>query len=153
MQVVAMNQNHLPEVLAIECRTQLNPWHQGEFENSLNRQSRVAWVALDETAVIGYCVFSLAADEAELLTISIHPRFQGRGLGKHLLLDCLSKLAFDSLFLEVRQSNSAAIALYESVGFNEVGSRKNYYPNHQGRPNQQGREDALIYALTHAEVN
>lgn len=92
----------------------------------------------------GHAVVSLVIDEAELLMITIAPEYQGRGLGKVLLqhtLQTLQKKGATCLFLEVRESNKAAIALYETLGFCETGRRSGYYPT------KKGREDALIYSI------
>ena len=134
---------HLNQVAAIEQQTQLSPWPVAEFERSLDNPKRFARVAHSGQELVGYAVFSLVGTEAELLTISISPLQQGKGLGKNLLQQGLGQLQFESVFLEVRASNQAAIALYEGLGFNAVGERKNYYPK------GTGKEDAIIYAYTH----
>jgi len=126
----------------MESANQFSPWTAQEFQRSIDANNRFAWVALEGVVVIGFAVYSLVGREAELLTLSIAPSHQGRGLGKQLLLDTLSRLAFETLFLEVRESNQVAICLYESVGFNAVGRRGNYYPT------TSGREDAIIYAYS-----
>lgn len=137
-----MQPHHLPEVMAVEQKTQLSPWPKAEFQRSIDNPNRTAWAAYLGPTFIGYMVFSAVGAEAELLTISINPSFQGKGLGKKVLQQGLNQLRFESIFLEVRASNHAAIALYESLGFNAVGERRNYYPL------GSGREDAVIYAYT-----
>ena len=98
---------------------------------------------------MGYGVMLLVGDEAHLLTISVHPAHQGRGLGA-LLLTHLGAVAqrFGALqmFLEVRPSNAAALALYQRFGFDTVGRRKAYYPA------ENGREDALVLTRSLTEV-
>jgi ribosomal-protein-alanine N-acetyltransferase len=94
--------------------------------------------------LIGYGVLSIAADEAHVLNICIDPFTQSRGLGRQLLR-ALVQLAGDRgaqrVFLEVRPSNTPALALYHSEGFNEIGRRPRYYPA------AQGREDAVVMAI------
>uniref|UniRef100_UPI0034E37D8E ribosomal protein S18-alanine N-acetyltransferase n=1 Tax=Escherichia coli TaxID=562 RepID=UPI0034E37D8E len=94
--------------------------------------------------LIGYGVLSIAADEAHVLNICIDPLAQSRGLGRQLLR-ALVQLAADRgaqrVFLEVRPSNTPALALYHSEGFNEIGRRPRYYPA------AQGREDAVVMAI------
>ena len=83
-------------------------------------------------------------DEATLFNIAVAPEFQRKGLGRELLdalIVGLEEKGIVTLWLEVRDSNRAAIALYESLGFNEVSIRRNYYPT------ADGREDARIMAL------
>ena len=82
--------------------------------------------------------------EATLFNIAVDPDYQRQGLGRALLehlIDELEKRGVATLWLEVRASNAAAIALYESLGFNEATIRRNYYPT------TDGREDAIIMAL------
>jgi ribosomal-protein-alanine N-acetyltransferase len=103
-----------------------------------------ALLALEDDSPAGYGMMSIAADEAHLLNLCTTPEKQSRGLGRHLLR-ALLRMARDRgahrIFLEVRPSNPAAIALYHSEGFNEIGRRPRYYPT------TQGREDALVMAL------
>jgi [ribosomal protein S18]-alanine N-acetyltransferase len=90
-------------------------------------------------AVIGLGGFWLIAGELHVITISVHPRYRGLGLGEWLLLTLLEdgqKLAAEEATLEVRVSNFVAQALYQKYGFQEVGRRSGYYSNNG--------EDALI---------
>ncbi|WP_395173475.1 ribosomal protein S18-alanine N-acetyltransferase [Roseibium alexandrii] len=84
---------------------------------------------------LGFLILRTAADEAEVITIAVHPRQRGRGIGKKLMEDGLFRLYGErckSLFLEVDSSNEAAILLYRSLGFREVGRRKGYYSDSGG---------------------
>ena len=90
------------------------------------------------------CDNPVVLDEATLFNIAVDPAFQRRGLGRELLTHLIRELETRDVFtlwLEVRASNVAAIALYESLGFNEATIRRNYYPT------AEGREDAIIMAL------
>jgi len=94
--------------------------------------------------VVGYAVMMSVLDEAHLLNISIAGERQGQGLGRALLnhlIDTARRYGATMMFLEVRPSNKNAIALYESIGFNEFSIRKGYYPAHNGR------EDAILMGL------
>ena len=76
-----------------------------------------------------------------LLNIAVAPANQGKGYGKKLMdafLDMCEKAKAESAWLEVRESNHNAFGLYESIGFNEVDRRRNYYPT------ASGKEDAII---------
>jgi [ribosomal protein S18]-alanine N-acetyltransferase len=91
--------------------------------------------------VIGYYVMMVAAGEAHLLNLTIAPNWRRHGLGRDLLERCLTRARehhADTMFLEVRVSNTAAIALYHSSGFIDLAVRQAYYPA------REGREDALI---------
>jgi ribosomal-protein-alanine N-acetyltransferase len=83
-----------------------------------------------EAAPLGFALIRVSADEAELLTIAVHPAAQRRGLGRALLLDCGRRaLEFGAatLFLEVAADNAPAQALYARSGFTQVGRRPRYY--------------------------
>lgn len=100
-----------------------------------------ALIAVSDSAIYGYCFFSVVFDECHLLNLCIDPKQQGQGLGRYLLQVILQEAASygaKQAFLEVRESNVAAIRLYSSYGFTELGRRKGYYPK------AEGREDALV---------
>ena len=93
--------------------------------------------------ICGYAIMSVAAHEAHILNICVHPDVQRRGYGRRLLYAlCIraDTLDVERAFLEVRPSNLAAINLYRSAGFEQIGVRPSYY---QG---ENGREDAVIFA-------
>lgn len=109
----------------------------GEF-----RTRRVALVATVAGEVVGFAVASLVAPEAELENIAVSPEAQRRGIGRLLLSELAGELkqsGIETLHLEVRISNSAAIGLYKSSGFNETGRRPRYYSDPV--------EDALLMTL------
>jgi ribosomal-protein-alanine N-acetyltransferase len=88
---------------------------------------------------------SVAAGESHILNLTVNPDAHRRGIGGKLLKHFLQLAArhdADTVMLEVRPSNMAAIRLYEKIGFNEIGRRRNYYPA------KEGREDALLLALS-----
>ncbi|WP_392432379.1 ribosomal protein S18-alanine N-acetyltransferase [Yersinia sp. HM-2024] len=92
----------------------------------------------------GFAITQIVLDEATLFNIAIDPKYQRQGCGRLLLehvITELEKRQIVTLWLEVRASNARAIALYESLGFNEVSVRRNYYPS------VDGREDAIMMAL------
>ena len=84
---------------------------------------------------LGFLILRRAADEAEVITIAVHPRQRGRGIGKKLMEAGLFRLygqRCTHLFLEVDASNEPAVALYRQLGFREVGQRKGYYGDSDG---------------------
>ncbi len=94
----------------------------------------------------GYIVYWVIADEMHLLNLAIHPAHRRRGLARSLLTAALAQARSQGaavVWLEVRPSNAAALALYQSFGFEEIGVRPGYY-------NDNG-EDALIYAFSWEE--
>ena len=99
-------------------------------------------VIKDKADIVGYCIFMVAADEGEILRIAVDNAQRKNGYGKKLLsfaIDEMKRQGVISVFLEVRAANSAARALYDSIGFEEIGQRKKYYTNPE--------EDAIIYKL------
>lgn len=138
-----MQLTDLYAVMLIEPTVFPYPWSRGNFSDSLS-SGYSCWVVEDAGSVIGYAVLMMALDEAHLLNISIARNEQGRGLGRTLLQHMMQTgrhYGGLNMFLEVRPSNTSAIALYESVGFNEMAIRRNYYPA------QHGREDAVLMGM------
>ncbi len=138
-----MGEADVAAVIAIECSAYTHPWTEGIFRDCL----RVGYSCLvfEQCGVIdAYGITSLVAGECHILNLCVRPEVQGRGVGRKVLSHLLARArqaGSDTAFLEVRPSNRAALKLYGSVGFNEVGVRKRYYPAHDGR------EDAIIMAL------
>ena len=137
-----MKEDDLSAVLAIEQRAYEFPWTRGIFRDCL-RIGYHCYVVAGEAGVVGYGILSIGAGESHILNLCIHPAHRRCGLGRGLLnflMDEARRARVDCILLEVRPSNRAAIHLYESLGFNEIGLRKDYYPA------RQGREDALVFA-------
>jgi ribosomal-protein-alanine N-acetyltransferase len=129
--------------MEIEQRAYEFPWSVGIFKDCL-RSHYYCCVYLQGEQCIGYGVMSVIAGEAQILNICIDPMMQSKGLGRRLLQHLIAEAgrqSADTVFLEVRSSNQAAFTLYDSLGFNEVGQRRGYYPA------KDGREDALVLAL------
>ena len=126
-------------VANIEKLVQSHPWTVKQFEESID--SYHSTVIEQQGQVVGFCILQPVLDEANLLLMAIHPSQQGKGLGYQLLEASIAQLKNSPLqiFLEVRESNQAAIALYEKSGFHQIDLRKNYYPKPDG-----AREHAII---------
>jgi ribosomal-protein-alanine N-acetyltransferase len=139
-----MQAGDLPPVLAIEKKVYTFPWTLGIFQDCL-RVGYSCWLLEMDRTVIGYGVMSVVIDESHILNLCIHPDWRGRGLGRKLIMRLL-KIArqhgAEMAYLEVRESNQVALALYRNLGFEEVGRRQDYYPAING-----GREDALVMSL------
>ena len=129
----------LSQVARIENLVQTHPWSLQQFQESI--QCYHSTVIEEAGQVVGFCILQPVLDEANLLLMAIHPSQQGKGLGYQLLDASLAQLKNNPIqvFLEVRESNQAAIALYEKSGFHQIDLRKNYYPKPDG-----GREHAII---------
>lgn len=115
---------------ALERRIFSDPWSALSFREMLAAPHAVCLAAEHGGALVGYAVGTVAADEGEVLNIAVDEAARGRGIGRQLLLALVDRLEMAgarSLFLEVRASNEAAIALYRSQGFRMLGRRKAYY--------------------------
>jgi ribosomal-protein-alanine N-acetyltransferase len=134
----------LGEVLRIEQSAYPHPWTRTNFLDSIASGYQAQLLMAGEE-LLGYFVAMKGVDEVHLLNITVAPLYQRQGWA-HVMLDALATWARGQgaqwLWLEVRQSNARAIAVYEVYGFRRVGLRKNYYPaaNHQ-------REDAVVMSL------
>ena len=106
----------------------------------LDKPAGRAWAITEEQGVQGVVWFSVVQDEAEIIDIRVGEGFRRSGIGESLLTQSFEKLRLSeirSVFLEVRSSNTAALAFYKKLGFAMMGRRKNYYKT------AAGREDAL----------
>jgi [ribosomal protein S18]-alanine N-acetyltransferase len=130
-------------VAALEAGIHAAPWTIGNFRDSLAAGYSTC-IGERDSRILVYGVLMLAPGEAQLLNLSVVPDARRLGLGRALLrrfIDDAGRLGAEQLFLEVRPSNIAAIALYETEGFARVGRRDAYYP--RAGPDA-AREDALV---------
>jgi ribosomal-protein-alanine N-acetyltransferase len=120
----------VPRVVEIERVSFADPWSAASFRSVLGHAYAALTVAAADDGVIGYTVMWFAGDEAELANLAVSPAARRRGLGGVLLdaaLDEARARGSTVVYLEVRDSNAAARALYLSRGFVEVGRRRAYY--------------------------
>lgn len=140
----AMCEDDLDAVMEIELLGYAQPWTRGIFHDCL-RVGYLCRVLEVDGVIQAYGVMSSGGGEAHVLNLCVRRQAQRQGLGRLMLgqlMEAARRLHVDLMLLEVRPSNRAALALYRSMGFSEVGVRKNYYPD------KGGREDALIMALS-----
>ncbi|HQW07883.1 MAG TPA: ribosomal protein S18-alanine N-acetyltransferase [Steroidobacteraceae bacterium] len=138
-----MTEEDLARVSAVERESYAFPWSEGIFRDCLRvgYVCRVVEIGFD---LVGYAVMSTGAGEAHILNLCVRETMRGRGIGRTLLrqlLDLAAEAGVEDAFLEVRPSNLAAIRLYQSLGFVQVGVRKSYYQA------AGGREDATVLRL------
>jgi ribosomal-protein-alanine N-acetyltransferase len=138
-----MQLDDLDVIIRIEKVNFPFPWTVGNFKDSMTSGHYCVVLEMDNT-IIGYAILMMVLDEVHLLNISVAPSCKGKGWGRYLL-NHMMQTGQDkgglNMFLEVRTSNTSAITLYESIGFNEMGLRPGYYPAHNGR------EDALLMGV------
>lgn len=135
-----MKHDDLSMVSDIERRSYEFPWSHGVFRDCLLAGYRSS-VLIRDDRVAGYGILSIAAGEAHILNLCIDPEFRSMGYGERLLDTLLSQAratAVREVLLEVRPSNTTALALYRKKGFFQVANRPAYYQSHEGR------EDAAV---------
>jgi len=139
-----MRQEDLAEIIDIERQSYPFPWTQSIFSDCLHA-GYSCWVCTGAGIIQGYGIITVAIGESHLLNLCVREESRSRGIGRKMLRHLISiarRHDADILFLEVRVSNLSARRLYEEEGFNELGTRRAYYPL------EVGREDALILART-----
>jgi [ribosomal protein S18]-alanine N-acetyltransferase len=143
-QLRTMTDDDLPAVVAIENATQPTPWTEQVFRDCFNSHYDCRVIERDGD-IAGFAVLSSVLDEVHLLNIAVAPALQRRGLAWAVIRELIAdyrQRSMEFLYLEVRASNSAARALYERLGFQVTGERKNYYRT------LNGRENAILMMLT-----
>lgn len=140
-----MKEDDLPAVRTIEALSFSNPWSDstflGEIQNTPVSFPLVV-VRKPSDKVIGYIIYWHIREDVQVNNIAVHPDFRGKGIGEALMrhvIDRVRKNGATFMTLEVRLSNAAAVTLYKKLGFDILGTRKNYYTNPD--------EDAFLMGL------
>jgi ribosomal-protein-alanine N-acetyltransferase len=133
--------NDLEDLIPIERASHLAPWSVGNFSDSLTAGywayclKQLPEENNQNNPLLAYCVLMPGVDDLSLLNITVNPLYRRKGLARKVL-ESIEHLAVSrdlyKIFLEVRLSNEGAIKLYESLGYRQVGIRKDYYPLHEG---------------------
>jgi len=127
--IIPATEVHLPQIIAIEQEAFNLTWTHEMFSRELSRPDSYFDVAVENGAVIGFCILRRIADvEGEILNIAVSQAFRRRGVADALLNSAMTHAeGIAEVYLEVRVGNSAAILLYEKHGFRQLGRRKHYY--------------------------
>ena len=132
----------LDAVLAIESVSHIHPWTQGNFSDSLaaghwaycvrpQLEDAIKGSYLDPEILWAYCILFPAVDELHLLNITVSPKLRRLGIGAkmmHAIEGVAAQQQMPRIILEVRPSNINALQLYQALGYEQIGLRKNYYP-------------------------
>ena len=132
-----LSERDIDQVYAIEKQAYPFPWSRGLFVDCMYADYGFFGLQIGKD-LVGYAIFNWAANEAHLLNLCIHPEWQHRGYGSLLLefiINQAAKMDNRSMFLEVRESNLRAAALYRNRGFRVIGYRPSYYQAGDGREN------------------
>lgn len=139
MNIVPMNERHVPQIALLEQECFADPWSQQSIASELHNPLSLWLVAQEGQTLLGYVGSQTCLDETDMMNIAVSPASRRQGVARALieaLISALRQHGSKQLTLEVRASNGPARQLYESLGFLQVGLRKNYYRN--------PKEDALI---------
>ena len=134
-----MVREHLDELVKLEKICFSQPWSYQSLEEELSNDTAYFFTALDGEKVIGYIGLYIVCESCFVSNIAVFPEYRRKGVATALIeraCECAKEHGTDFISLEVRPSNVSALALYEKLGFEEMGLRKNYYRN--------PTEDALI---------
>jgi ribosomal-protein-alanine N-acetyltransferase len=143
IEIRPMQDGDVSAVAAVERASYQFPWSEGIFRDCV-RVGYLCRVVEVSDVIIGHGIVSTGAGEAHILNVCVRPEFRCRGVGRQLLRYLLERsraLGMAEAFLEVRPSNTTAIRLYQSLGFEQVGVRRGYYQA------TNGREDAAVLRL------
>ena len=136
IEIVRMNESHVSAVAELERQNFSDPWPDIAVRGELTNKLALWLVALEDGEVVGYVGSQTVLQEADMMNIAVADSHRRRGIAKMLVEELIRQLDAYQLPLEVRASNAPAISLYEALGFQQVGLRKNYY--------RKPKEDALI---------
>ena len=136
IEIIRMNESHVSAVAELERQNFSEPWPEIAVRSELTNKLALWLVALEGDTVVGYVGSQTVLQEADMMNIAVADTHRRRGIARMLVEELIRQLDAYQLTLEVRASNTPAIALYEKLGFRQVGLRKNYY--------HKPKEDALI---------
>ena len=138
-----MERDDVETVLSIESRVFTTPWQADTFLSLIGRPSSELWGMEHSVAgIVAYAVLWCILDQAELANIAVRSEYRGQGFASRLLervLQIAEGRGIETIYLEVRASNTQALELYERFGFSQVGVRERYY--------DKPKEDALVMRL------
>lgn len=139
MMIIPMTKDHVAQIASLEKQCFGDPWSEDSIASELDNPLSLWLVAEQDGAVCGYVGSQTVLDETDMMNIAVRPDCRRQGIAAVLIVELVARLkerGSHILRLEVRQSNAPAIALYNSMGFTQLGIRRNYYRN--------PKENALI---------
>ena len=139
IKIVLMDGSHIEQIAALETRCFSDPWSARSIASELENRLSLWLVALDGDTVAGYIGSQTVLGQADMMNVAVAPEYRRQGIAQSLVMELERRLREKDTYqltLEVRVSNAPAIALYEKLGFQQVGKRPNYYSH--------PKEDAYI---------
>ena len=121
-------------------------WTIESLRSQLEKSDSRCTIAVEDDRIIGFLAFEQVMDEGSIVEVAVHPDCRRKGIARSLITAAIqSAEGLDTVFLEVRESNTPAVGLYESLGFERIGVRKGYYDH--------PKEDAVIMNLSISVCN
>ena len=127
-----MNESHISQIAGLETLCFSDPWSEKSIASELANPLSRWLVAMDGDVVAGYIGSQAVMGEADMMNVAVSPDYRRQGIAAELinrLVTLLAEGGNHSLALEVRESNEAAISLYQKLGFSQIGFRPGYYRN------------------------
>lgn len=125
-----IQEQDIDAVTAIEQEIFSKPWSRKSFQDAIQSEYTIYLAAEEAAEITGYCGIWLSGETGDLCNMAIVPSCRRRGIGRKLLAEAIrlsTERGAEEIFLEVRESNHPAIALYKNLGFQKIGIRKGYY--------------------------
>ncbi len=139
MLIREMTLEDIDQAVVIEKECFSLPWSEKSFQDSITREDTIFLVCEEESMITGYIGMYVSFDEGSITNVAVHPSYRKKGYGDALVSAvkiAAKEKQVESIFLEVRVSNVPAISLYQKMGFENLGIRKNFYDH--------PKEDAYI---------
>ena len=136
IEILRMNESHVAAVAELERLNFTECWDEASVRSELTNKLALWLVAVEDGQVVGYVGSQTVLQEADMMNIAVADSHRRRGIARALVEELIRQLDAYQLTLEVRASNAPAIALYDALGFTQVGLRRSYY--------RKPKEDALI---------
>lgn len=149
-----MTEEDVASVAALEVENFSRPWSYDAFLKTLSDENYIVMIARDGENLLGYCVLLCTGEEADITNVCTAPSARGKGVATTLLtalLEAGKARGVNEYFLEVREGNTPARALYKKLGFEEIGIRKNYYEAPKEHAVLMKRGEEAEYCYVHCE--
>lgn len=143
--IIIARPSDLEGIHQLQCLAGYNAWSETQVAKLIARETVLVCLNSSNDALLGFVFFSVVLDEAELLNIVVNPNYRQQGWAEKLLLALKQQLKSSgaaTLFLEVAEDNTAALALYKKHQFKQIAVRKNYYKQ------ASGHYDAHVLSLS-----
>lgn len=126
MNIEKISNEYIGDAAEIERQCFSSPWSEEQLAEEMKNDCAIFLVATENGSAVGYAVVYAVCGEGDIARVAVLPQYRKKGIARALLLEAF-KAGLNDAFLDVRESNIPAISLYRSLGFEVIGTRKNYY--------------------------